>query len=84
MGTVRSCRVANSRQWSEFVHAQVREFIASLEDAGIAHWDIAAALGCHRSTVSAWKNGNNDITAASFFALKALADERGVRKAVGQ
>jgi len=84
IGTVRACRVANSQQWSEFVHAHVGEFIASLEDAGLSHWDIAYEMGCNRSTVSQWKNGRADMTAKAFFALKALADLRGAkRKAVG-
>jgi plasmid maintenance system antidote protein VapI len=83
IGSIRACRVANSQQWGEFVRAHVAEFIASLEDAGLSHWDIAEALGCHRSTVSDWKNGRGDITAKGYFALKALADERGAkRKAV--
>lgn len=83
IGTVRSCRVANSQQWGGFIREQVREFIGSLEDAGVTHWDISVYMGCHRSTVSGWKNGKGDITAKAFYMLKAFADERGVKRRVG-
>jgi hypothetical protein len=77
-------RVQDPERWSKAVAQEVRGHMAELGAIGWTLWDIAAAVGCSRTSLVSWRSGAAEMPASKLLLLReVVALNASGRKAAG-